>query len=119
MEEPNIREGVKLSKDTGETLSFFVRNQEDPLGDIKYKKIDKNDKGGNSQALIIKNTKRIDQTRGEPILALVAPLIKVLGRYIQGELDISALSSYIAFVTKSEEREFSASRLWSVRDRTR
>ena len=99
----SVREGIELSKETGEVAAFFVRNQEDLLEPKTHKKIQKNDKEGNSQALLLKNTKRIDQTRGEPLLALVAPLIKVLGRYIQGELDVSALSSYISFVVKSQD----------------
>ncbi len=99
----NIKEGVEISPITGETKAFYLRNKETELDEFTYKKIKKLDDEGNTQATIIKNTKRLSQNRGEPLLTVVSPLIRVLGKYVKGELDISALSSYISFIVKSSD----------------
>ena len=99
--EGEIKEGIILDKKTGEPRFAYISSPVNDFEDRFTRVGFRNPATGEVQLLQLANRKRFGQTRGVPYLANSTTLLKKMSQYAEGELSAAALSSFIAFVTKT------------------
>ena len=95
-----VKGGIIQSK-VGQSLAAFIAGI-DKNGEEKFTKLRFLDPSTGQPILLhIANRKRLGQTRGIPYLANSTTLLRKMNQYTEGEISAAALSSFIAFVTKT------------------